>query len=259
MDPNHSNTDARHSNFIHVGRDQHNVTNNYRIYFCLFDPQQMAHHVSNSLSNNLLRLVSSPEILSPGSLVTHRSELSNAVAIVDTVVGLIDKIADLLMECTDFSNGLRDLALEFESLQKTLTLTRLVIRKYDNKPLGQVLIKTVTPEVVQCFIVLQELLGNVDGTWLGFNVTSISNLWRRIWWGRWDGDEFAMLKMRLSGSRQSLQGLLMALHSYVLLCHAPPSAEILSRSMINTKCCMDGARKRITCRLCIPSKLSCFI
>jgi hypothetical protein len=222
MDLSHSNTDARHANINNVGRDLNNVTNHYQtidIYFCLFGPPQITQHVSNA-RDDLPRLIPG-QALSEGGLVAYH--VSDAAVVLDTAVDLIDQIMDLLMDSVDFSNGLRDLALEFESLQKTLALTRLAIQKYDNKPLGQLLVETTTPEVVRCCIVLQELVNTINGTCLGLNVTSIGNLWCQIWRGRWDGDEFVALRIKLSESRQALQGLLMALHSYVpLVCHVSP-------------------------------------
>jgi hypothetical protein len=96
---------------------------------------------------------------------------SGALFAIDATVGIIDLITDLLMDCGDSSNSHRDLAFEFESLLKTFTLTRLTIQMYDGKPLGQSLANTITPEILQCFISLRELLDSVNGTRLGFHFT----------------------------------------------------------------------------------------
>jgi len=141
-------------------------------------------------------------------MVCHSSD---PTAIVSAAVGLIDRVADRLTDHRCSSNGLRDhIAVELESLQQTLILTKLTIRKYDHTPLGHRLGNTITPTVLQCFIALQELLGSL-------NFTSSSALWHRVWWSRWEGDEFASSRKKLSESRQSLQAVLLALHSYVLL------------------------------------------
>jgi len=99
-------------------------------------------------------------------------------------------------------------------LQQILTLTGLAIHEYCDTPLGQSLAETMAPEVERCSLALQELLDQVNATWL--SLASIGDLWRQIWWGRWDGDEFNLLRKKLSHSRQSLERFLMALHSYVL-------------------------------------------
>ncbi|KIM84354.1 hypothetical protein PILCRDRAFT_87729 [Piloderma croceum F 1598] len=68
------------------------------------------------------------------------------------------------------------------------------------------------PEVEQCLLILQELLDQADATWIGLAFTGIGDLWHHVWWGRWDGNEFALLRKKLSDSRQSLERFLMALH-----------------------------------------------
>jgi hypothetical protein len=144
---------------------------------------------------------------------------SDPTAIVSAAVGLIDRIA-VQMDRRGFLNGLRDhMVVEFGSLQQTLILTKLTILKYDHTPLGHGLGNTITPTVVQCFIVLQELLGSLNGTRSGLNFTSIGDLWRQVWWSRWEGDEFASSRKKLSESRQSLQAVLLASNSYVFLGH----------------------------------------
>jgi hypothetical protein len=67
-------------------------------------------------------------------------------------------------------------------------------QRYDNTPLGRSLANTITLEVLKCFLVLQDLFNNVDGTWLDFNITTIGGLCRQIWWDLWDGDQFALLR-----------------------------------------------------------------
>jgi hypothetical protein len=242
-------TDASRSSFIDVGRDSHQTHNNttnihqtIHISFSFFGSQLTPHYAPINLSRNLLRPISTPETLSQGNLVAYHS--SDAVGAVDIAVGLIVQITDLLMDRRDSSSGHWNLALEFESLQKTFILTTRIIQKYDNKPLGQSLAKTITPEVLRCCIVLQQLLDSVSGTWLGLHFTSICDLWRFVCWGRLGGDEFTFLRKALSDSRQSLQGVLMAFHSYVLLAvHVPPFTETPSHWMLKLKYCMDGARK----------------
>ena len=224
--------DARQATFNEVGRDLNNNTTvihsgqtiHNHIQICYFGPQSIRHY--GALCTDVSRPIISSE--TRRRLVTYCS--SDALFAIDAAAGIIDLITDLLMDCRDSPSDHRDFALEFESLQQTFTLTRLTIQMYDGKPLGQSLANTITPEVLRCFITLRELLDSVNGMRQGFHFTSIDYLWRQIWWARLDADEFVSLREKLSRGRQSLQGLLMSLHSYVLLgLHAPPSTETYER------------------------------
>ena len=239
-----SNTDARHSSFNQAGRDwrQTHINNNTTIYrpiYISFSPRLITHRISNNLSDPPRFNISSPETLPPRSITCHTSD---PTAIFSAAVDLIDRIIDILMGNRYSWNGLLDLALEFESLQKTSILTRVTIQKYDHTPLDHRLASVVNPQALQCCFVLQELFDSVDGTWLGLNFTRIGDLWCQVWRSRWDGDEFASSRKKLTENRQSLQGVLMALHSYIfLVLHA--CTETSSRSLTITKCCMDGPRE----------------
>ena len=218
--------DARKSVIYNAGRDC-NQTTNYTILVispCV-SPQR----------NHRVSIADTPIYSHESSLarqipVTYTP--SNAVFVVGAVVDLIEKITELLMDSrqSSIAGGHRELALELESLQMTLTLTRRAIQMYENKPMGQSLVNTITPEVLGCLFALRELFDRIDGTWLDLSITSIGGLWRRIWTVCWDRDTFPLLRRKLSYSRQSLQGLLMALHWYVLFvihCPAPPLNNIL--------------------------------
>jgi hypothetical protein len=189
--------------------------------------------ISHQVSANLPRLISTPKTYN----------LPDIVAAVDTATGLLDKIMPFLLDRRYSSNSRQDLALELESLHQTLILTKLTVKKYDNTPLGQSLANMITPEVKLCSVTLQELVDSINSTCLGLSFTSIRGLWWQIWWAMLGGDEFASLRKKISYSRQSLQHLLVTMHSYVLLVYASLSAESPSHSTINMKGCMDGARK----------------
>jgi hypothetical protein len=207
--------DARQSTFIRAGRDQTMIHNHYHIYISPYGDSRLRPRIGIDISDNLSLPIGSPETLPQGSFVPYCSY--DAVPIVGGAIALIDQITELLMDCRQSSSGRRDLVLELESLRKTLVLTRLTIRKYDNRPLGQSLAKTITPEVLRCSFILQELLDSVDGAWLDFSITTVGGLWRRFWWAILGGDELASVREKLCYSWQSLQGLLMALCSCVLL------------------------------------------
>jgi hypothetical protein len=220
MDFSHSNIDARQSSFNQVGGDwnQHTTIHKHTlISISCFGPRQINYHSLDNLSDVLpLVPVSSPKTLSPRCLITASCS-SDTPRVVNTGIGLIVQITNRLIDRSDSSSNHQVLQLQLRSLQQILTLTGLAIQEYCDRPLGQSLAKTITPEVERCLLVLQELLEHADATWLGLAFTGIGDLWRHVWWGRWDGNEFTLLRKKLSDSRQSLERFLMALHSYVFL------------------------------------------
>jgi hypothetical protein len=207
--------DARQSTFNQVGRDQ-TIYNRiqYHISISPVGSQQRPYRFAVDVgANSLSRPRSGPDILSQGNhLVTHR-----ATPDVDTTTGLIEQIIPLLIDHSYVSRNCWDLAIELESLHQTLTLTKLAIHKYEDTPLSQNLANIIAPEVKQCSAALQKLWDSLDGTWLNFSITSIGALWRRIWCGDQDEVGLASSRKMLSVSRQSLQVLLVTLHSYVSL------------------------------------------
>ena len=202
--------DARHSTINRVGRDQM-VNHHYHIlYISPGSLRLRSRRIADNIGNNLSLPVDNTETLLPPNLMVYSS--SAAVAIVHSATSLIETVAELLMDYRQSPSGYWDLALELESLKKTLTLCRLIIHKYNDKPLGQSLTNAITPEVLACFFVLQELINSVD-TCVDFSLTSIGGWCHQIWWNMFDGDEFTSVRKKLCRSRQLLQGLLMALHS----------------------------------------------
>jgi len=146
-----------------------------------------------------------------------------------------------------------------KSLCQSLILTRSAIQVYEYTSLGQSLANAVYPDVEQCHVVLQEMLDKIIHYRGSLHSTSISGLWRQVWWSGWDGDELASSIMELSACQESLNKFLMALNSYVLFpFHASEPADI-SRSIINTKCCVDGPWKWIAHESCIHWKVLCFV
>lgn len=212
MDFDHpANFDARGGTFNNVHHDQHNNTTiNVQIYFTLFGSKQTPHNVPLSSSNDQSR----PK-LSQGKASVTSPHSSDTTSVINIAVGLIVQITDLLIDRRDRSNNRRDLSHELKSLQQTLTLTGLAIRAYEESPLGHCLAHAIAPEISRCCGVLRELLDRVHNTWLGLDLTTIGELWRPVWWGRWDGDELVSLKNKLSVVRKSFERVLMALHSYV--------------------------------------------
>jgi hypothetical protein len=224
MDLSSSNIDARQSNFSVIGGDQNHIDNYVHTHnlayisvnnFSLFGPQQIAHHIPNSiLSDSLPRPIPSPNTLAQRRPLTCRS--SDTAGMVDITTDLIDQIRPFLLDRNYSSNNLRDVALELESLHQTLTLIKLTIQRYNHTPLGQSLADFVTPEINRCFAALRELLASTDHTRLCLSSTSIGYLWRLVWRAILR-DEFAMVRKKLSISRQSFQALLLTLHSCVTL------------------------------------------
>lgn len=157
------------------------------------------------------------------------------VSIVDITLGLIVQITHLLLDRRrEASNNHQDLPDELKSLHQTLAVIRLAIEEYESRPLGQGLANTINPAVEQCYMILHELLDRINGIWESLNITSIGSLWRLVWWGGWESDDISSLRRTLSVSRRSLEGFLMALHSYVALFYRIWSiTEISPYSKIN--------------------------
>jgi len=209
MDFGHAGfVDARQCTFNQVGRDQIYNRTQYYISISPFCSRQRPYRITNNLSQ--------PRRSGPieGShVITHQPD---ATPNVNTTAGLIDQTIPSL-NCRYLSNGCQDLAPELESLHQTLTLIKLTLQKYKDTLLGQSLANMITKEVKQCSAALQKLWDSLDDTWLNIRITSISGLWRRIWCGDWDEVGLALSRKTLSVSRQSLQVLLVTLHSYVAL------------------------------------------
>jgi hypothetical protein len=239
--------DARHSTFTQVGRDQI-IQNCVTLIISPSVSPQNRPRIAVETIDTLPQPIYCPGTSLKGCIVSYSS--SNVVGIVHAAVGLIEEITELLMDCRQSSKAHLDFALELESLQRTLSLTRLAIQMYENQPLGQSLANTIAPEVLRCYCALWELFDSINGTWLDVSINSIGGFWRRIWCAWWDGDEFSLSRQKLSYSRQSLQGLLTALRSYVpfSIHHLPPPLKnyTIRRYM---KRCVDGSWKRITRRL----------
>ncbi|KIM74240.1 hypothetical protein PILCRDRAFT_709571 [Piloderma croceum F 1598] len=203
-------TDARRSTFNDIGRDQNITHNTYIILGSLPKPYQFNHSAIHDSPQP-----SGHEILPRPQSRLHigTNHISDIHFAVDIAVGLIIRIARLLVDHEDPSNNRRDLKLELKLLYQTLTLTGLAIQEYNDRPLGQSLVNTIAPEVERSITVLSELLDKISGTGQGLLHTSISDLWRQVWWSRWAGDELASLKVELSHIRRLLGGFLSALNS----------------------------------------------
>jgi hypothetical protein len=222
MTSNHiSYTDARGSNFNDVHRDQiwhhNNITINWpviHVNLSLFGLGWTHQSVPLSSGNDLSLPTSGFRILSGGQPLVAPHHSFDSISAIGTAVNLIIKITSLLIDQTDSSNNRRDLVLELKLLHQILTLTGLAVQEYEIRPLGQGLAHTITPEIERCCTALQELLDKASSTWLGLNSTSMSDLWRPVWWGRWDGNKFALLKKELSDIRKSIEVFMVALHSY---------------------------------------------
>lgn len=152
---------------------------------------------------------------------------------VNNVSGLIDKIEQMLVDPTrppDYNHGLQE---ELRPLRQTLALTGLAINAYRYTPLGQSLANSINPEVEQCCTVLQELFDSLRSCRRSMFTTYIHDLWYHVWRSGWDEDEFTSLRMKLVKIRKSLEGLLMALHSYVIFVS---HARLSTKRLFHNKC-----------------------
>jgi hypothetical protein len=236
-------TDARGSNFNTIGRDQ-NIHQTLNITITGLNSLERAlPRVLRDLDGISQWPTSSPEVSSQTEVITQMHPLD---AEVNTASSLIDKIEQILVDSTGPPDNNRGLQEELRPLRQTLALTGLAINAYRSTPLGQSLVSSINPEVERCCTVLQELFDSIRSCRQSMFATYIRDLWYHVWWSGWDEDEFASLRMKLLNIRKSLEGLLMALHSYVpfIQSHARLSAKIsfhnkckaLSGWMLQTDC-----------------------
>lgn len=196
MTPRESgNTDARQSTFNDVGRDQIVTTTNNIIM-----PNSTVHHLISNYTEDqpIMSFVAAP--LSHSGLPTPvcYSEAGDKAACL-----IIDTMQLLMVRAP--SDNHHHLKQELESMQQTLTLTRLAIQAYEHSPLGRSLTNAINEEVEGCRVILQELLDKIRQL---HNSTRFSYFWRGV-----AVDELGPLRVMLSGRQESLGQCLMALDS----------------------------------------------
>jgi hypothetical protein len=220
-----SHVDARDAIISAAGRDQSNINTHIQtcnLYITLDQTLPLLRSFELGLPKSIdyspSHSTSDHEVLSQKRLYSITNPLPDVGRlglVVDIAVGLIIRITSVLVDPMDRSNNCRDFELDLKLLQRTLTLIRLAIQEYDDRPLGRSLAHTITPVVQKCSTILSELLNKVNGTELHLLRTSIRGLWRPVWWSRWADDEVAPLKMKLRDTRISLSRILSALNSQV--------------------------------------------
>jgi hypothetical protein len=214
--------DASRSNFYDIGGN-YNANNNVQfdnrtihINVTLSGSQAFGNVLQELNAGDRLPLsISGLDTLSPKGAVVPVCYSSTAASGVDAAANLVVQLVRLLINRGASPETYRDLKRDLESLHQTLVLTRLAIQVYQYTPLGQSLARTVSPEAEKCRVMLQEVLDGTQSCRLGLDPTSISALWRQVWWRGWDGTELASLRMKLSACRESLGRFLIALNSYV--------------------------------------------
>ncbi|KIM80413.1 hypothetical protein PILCRDRAFT_9594 [Piloderma croceum F 1598] len=208
-------TDARGSIYNDVNGDQtHNTTIRHQtinLNISLTGSGSTLHHIIRDIGNDLALPILGPETPSQSEVRVQISQ-SNARSTSDVALGLIIAIVQLLLNL-DTSAYYRDLKVELELLQQTLTLAGLAIDAYEYTPLGRSLANIVNQEVERCCVVLRELLDIINAYRLGLNRTRIQYLWRQVWWSGCDVDELASLRIKLSACQKSLGQCLRALNS----------------------------------------------
>lgn len=210
---------ASRSTFNDVRRDQINNSNisigHQTIHINISQPDsgQTLHHVLCNLSDEI-SLSSGSKNLSQNMGVSLK--FSGASSALDDAAGLIVKIVQSLMD-PESSSHHRDLKLELELLQQTLTLAGLAIQTYEYTPLGRNMTNIINHEVDHCRVILQELLGIINCYRRSLTSTSIHYLWRQVLWRGSEVEELTSLQMKLVARQKSLGACLMALNSYVLL------------------------------------------
>jgi hypothetical protein len=153
-----------------------------------------------------------PEPTSQNGEVQAQISQSNARSTSDIAPGLIIAIVQLLVD-PDSSDYYRDLKVELELLQQTLTLAGLAIDAFECTPLSRSLADIVDQEAERCCIILHELLDRINAYRQGLNSTRIQYLWRQVWWNGCDVNELTSLRIKLSTCQKSLGQCLRASNS----------------------------------------------
>ena len=231
-------TDARGSNFSHIGRDQ---IVHQTIHITVTDLVSLGDRIQYSdrkRDNDADNISIPPRNYSDKVVVTRvqdkRQRISHSdntlrwsrsiaenlsekedgtCSLVDTATTLIVKIGQLLTDRRDVGHDYRTLELELESLRQTLTLTNLAIQAYIRTPLGRNLANSIMPHVEQIYAVMQQLFDKIDGYREGLSFTCIRSLWRRVWWGGREEDGLTSLRTKFHTGQISLGEILMALNS----------------------------------------------
>lgn len=225
------NAKVNRSTFNNVGGNQVTINiNNYSL-FSLSGSSQTSHRL---LRNDILLPTPGPEAPSQ-RLGDPNLSTTDVILVVETATDLIIQIFDMLIDHRNSLDNHRELRLELNLLQKTLTLTGLAIRAYDDRPLGHSLAVAITPEVVQCRIALLQLFDAANNTSRGLSYTSINSLWRQVFRSRWVDEELALLRGKLCRIQRLLGGLLLALNSYVLLVFRTSQSTDLLNSTLKYK------------------------
>jgi hypothetical protein len=187
------NVDARHG--IHY---QTNITANC---YCLLpgfftaDSRQTVGNIQDNYSKELSRPTLPNGLKSQLGIGAKNCHSSDALAVFGTAVGLIAQLTEGLIRRGDPSNN------QLGSLKQTLSQLSFAIQVYRGRPLGQSLANTITPEVKQCVDLLQELIDMVNDPCCQFLQKPLN-------------EREVALTRDLSFRQTSLDGLLIALHSY---------------------------------------------
>ena len=218
------NTGISRCVFNEIGRDQNQVEvriEQMNIYLCDPSPDISLlppHHdlpPHNGSDIDVLNSFTTPPEM-PLSSNTF-APASHSLESISTSTSLIVKIVQLLIRPQQPDKHM-DLRLELQALCESLMLIGATIQKYQDRPLGLSLINAVTPEVERCREVLGELSEIVHRTLQALEPTTIRDFWRPVWWGLWNGDDRALLKLKfkLCERRRLLCNFALAVDSYVI-------------------------------------------
>ena len=216
------NTGISRCVFNEIGRDQNQVEvriEQMNIYLCDPSPDISLlppHHdlpPHNGSDIDVLNSFMTPPEMSSNTFASASRSLES----ISTSTSLIVKIVQLLIRPQQPDKNM-DLRLELQALCKSLMLIGAIIQKYEDRPLGPSLINAVTPEVERCREVLGELSENVHRTLQALEPTIIRDFWRPVWWGLWNGNDQALLKLKfkLCERRRLLRNFALAVDSYVI-------------------------------------------
>ena len=155
-----------------------------------------------------------PSNRAPSDTARHPFEdcQQQMIAAADDTSGLIVSVVHLL---TNRPNSYGDLKLCLMLLNRSMIMSRLALQIFEYTPLAPNLVRTIKPAILDCRVVLQELLDKLEASREGSSTTGIRHLWGRVLWGGFDNQELCLIKGRLGMHQAALMEFLAALNSYV--------------------------------------------
>ncbi|KAF8149565.1 hypothetical protein B0H34DRAFT_734353 [Crassisporium funariophilum] len=145
------------------------------------------------------------------ALVFTAGSLGDIIA----VACLATRIVQTLYDTRAITAECQDLVRELRCLHKTLILIHLALQRYQSGPIGECLAGHIGPEVVQCGLLLQSSLDEINTHQQSLISVAIASLWQRTLWI--STSKSAVLRAKIRDHVTKFTMLLVALNTGGLL------------------------------------------